>query len=351
MRGYAVIEPGKVGWIEVDKPVAGPFDAILKPLAVAICSSDTHVSDGGAGPICNRILGHESVGEVVEVGSLVKNFKPGDRVIVNCVTPDWEAIGLQDRDINNAHDYGPMGSFKFVMAKDGCFAEYYHVNNADANLVILPDEVSLEDALMTTDMMSTGFYAVENADIQFGDTVVVFGIGPVGLMVVAGTALRGAGRIIGIGSRPNLKELAREFGATDIVDYHDGDIVEQVTALVGGRVDKCIIAGGNCASMNQALLLTKPNGVISNVNFLDVEDKFEIPAPLWLQGMGDITIRGGFCPGGARRIERLLELIKADRCHPGKLLNKKYEGFESLPEAFKIMHEKPRDLIKSYVVM
>ncbi|MBR0100514.1 MAG: alcohol dehydrogenase catalytic domain-containing protein [Treponema sp.] len=68
MKGFAVIEPGKVGWIEVEKPVAGPLDAVLKPIAVGVCSSDTHVSDGGAGPMKNRILGHEAVAEVVEVG-------------------------------------------------------------------------------------------------------------------------------------------------------------------------------------------------------------------------------------------------------------------------------------------
>lgn len=350
MKGFAVIEPGKVGWIEVEKPVAGPLDAVLKPIAIAVCSSDTHVSDGGAGPITNRVLGHEAVAEVVEVGELVKNFKPGDRVVVNCVTPDWESPALQDRDTNNAHDCGLMASFKFVLSKDGCWAEFFHVNNADANLVHLPADVSIEDALMTTDMMSTGFYAAEMADIKFGDTVVCYGIGPVGLMAIAGAALRGAGRIIGIGSRPNLVKLAREFGATDIIDYHDGDVVQQILEKYG-QVDKCMIAGGTCAAMTDALKMVKPNGVISNVNFFDAMDSFNVPAPYWGLGMSDVTIRGGMCPGGAKRIERLLKLIQADRVHPGKVLNMKFEGFEQLPEAFKVMHEKPRELIKSYVIL
>ena len=350
MRGFAVIEPGKVGWIEVEKPVAGPLDAILKPIAVGICSSDTHVSDGGAGPIANRILGHESVGEVVEVGSEVKNFKPGDRVVVNCVTPDWEQPVLQDKGANNAHDGGLMSSFKFVLSKDGCWADYYHVNNADANLVRLPENVSLEDALMTTDMMSTGFYGAEMADIQYGDTVVIYGIGPVGLMALAGAALRGAGHVIGIGSRPNLKTLAKEFGATDIIDYHDGDVVEQIVSKYG-QVDKCIIAGGDCTAMTDALKMVRPNGIISNVNFFDAMDSFNVPAPFWGLGMSDVTIRGGMCPGGAKRIERLLKLIETDRIHPGKALNMRFEGMDSLPEAFRVMHEKPRELIKSYVVM
>lgn len=100
------------------------------------------------------------------------------------------------------------------MQKDGVFAEYYHVNNADANLFLMPDDVSIEDALMTTDMMSTGFHAVENAEIKYGDNVVVFGIGPVGLMAVAGAALLGCGKLYAIGTRPNCAALAREYGAT-----------------------------------------------------------------------------------------------------------------------------------------
>lgn len=106
-----------VGWIEKEAPTPSPNDAILRPIAVAPCSSDTHVSHGG-GPMENRILGHESVGEVVEVGSSVKNFKPGDRVIVNCCTPDRGAPLLQDGFDNNPHDVGFTSSFKFVMQKD-----------------------------------------------------------------------------------------------------------------------------------------------------------------------------------------------------------------------------------------
>ena len=340
------------GWIEKEAPKAGPLDAILRPLAVAPCSSDTHVYHGGAGPLENRILGHESVGEVVEVGPLVKKFKPGDRVIVNCVTPDWEATMLQDGFDNNAHDYGASSSsFKFVTQKDGVFAEYYHVNNADANLFMMPDDISIEDALMTTDMMSTGFHAVENADIHYGDNVVVFGIGPVGLMAVAGTALAGAGRLFAIGTRPNCVALAKEYGATDIISYKEGDIVQQILDLNHGQVDKVIIAGGNAGSFVQALQLVRPNGVISNVNFLDPSETIAFPALLWGLGMSNITFRCGFCPGGARRIERLVRMIQADRVHPGKLLNYKFEGFDKIEDAFHMMDTKPKDLIKPYVLI
>lgn len=350
MKGYGMIRVGEPGWLEHEKPAAGSMDAILRPLMVAPCSSDTHMMHGGSGPVEDRILGHEAIGEVVEVGSMVKNFKPGDIVVVPCTTPDWEAPGVQRKGGNNAHDFGTAASFKFLTQKDGVFAEFFSCNNADANLVLLPEGgVSMEAALMTTDMMSTGMYGAEMANIQLGDTVVVFGIGPVGLMAVAGAALLGAGKIIAIGTRPNCVALAKEYGATDIVSYKDGDVVQQILSLAGGQADSVIIAGGNAATMNQALMVVKPNGTVSNVNYLDATDVYSVPTPLVFLGMGDVTIRGGFCPGGAVRIQKLLNLIKAGRVHPEKLLNYTYEGFDKIPEAFEVMDKKPKDLIKPVV--
>lgn len=349
MKGYGMLGLNKAGWIEKEKPTIGALDALVRPIAIAPCSSDTHVLHGGSGPKENLILGHEAVGEIVEVGELVKNFKPGDKVVVPCVTPDWNQLGIQQRGSNNAHDARSMGSFKFLSSKDGVFAEFFTVNNADANLVILPEDVSVDAALMTVDMMSTGFYGVEMADVQLGDSVVVFGIGPVGLMAVAGAKLRGAGRIYAIGTRQNCADLAREYGATDIISYKDGDLVQQILAKEGGQVDRAIIAGGNCQTLNQALMLVKSNGVISNINFYDVTDSFQTPAYLWGLGMSDVTIRGGFCPGGALRIKKMLNLIQTGRVHPEKLLNYKFEGFDKIEDAFKVMDEKPRDLIKPVV--
>lgn len=350
MRGFGIVDVNQAGWIEKERPVPGPLDAILRPIAIAPCSSDTHAVHGGAGGFKNRIIGHEAIGQVVETGSLIRSFKPGDIVVVPCTTPDWEALGVQDRGGNNAHDVGMKKGFKFISSRDGVFAEFFSVNNADANLVRLPENVSIEDALMTVDMMSTGFYAVENAEVTYGDTVVVFGIGPVGLMAVAGAALRGAGRIIAVGTRPNCVALAREFGANDIVSYKDGDVVQQILDLTG-QVEKVIIAGGDCKTMNQALQLCKANGVISNINFLDISDSFQIPSYQWGLGMGDVTLRSGFCPGGARRIQRLLNIIQAGRIHPGKLLNARFDGFDKIEDAYRLMDEKPRDLIKPYVVI
>ena len=347
MKGYGMFSINNAGWIEKDRPVCGSLDAIVEPMVVAPCSSDTHVLHGGNGEKTNLILGHEAVGKVAEVGNLVKDFKPGDVVVVPCCTPNWLSLNTQGE--YTAHDEGLMASFKFLGSKDGTFAEYFHVNQADANLVLLPEKVAPEAAVMTVDMMSTGFHGVENADIGFGDTVVVIGIGPVGLMAVAGAKLKGAGRIIAVGTRPNCIAVAKEYGATDIISYKEGDIVKQVLEMTKDGADSVIIAGGNAESFRQAVDMTKPGGCISNVNFFDLSETLAMPAFSWGLGMADKTIRGGFCPGGALRISKMLQMIENKRVDTTKLITHTFNGFDKIEDAFKLMDEKPRDLIKPVV--
>ncbi|MGN6714347.1 NAD(P)-dependent alcohol dehydrogenase [Anaerocolumna jejuensis] len=347
MKGFGMLSINQAGWIEKEKPSCGALDAIVHPIVLAPCSSDTHILHGGSGEHTNLILGHESVGRIVEVGNLVKNFKVGDTVVVPCTTPDWLTENVQGE--YNAHDEGLMNSFKFLGSKDGTFAEYFHVNQADANLVLLPEGVSPEAAVMTVDMMSTGFHGVENANIKFGDKVVVIGIGPVGLMAVAGSKLHGAGQIIAIGTRPNCIEVAKEYGATDIVSYKNGDIVSQIMELTGDGADSVIIAGGNAESFRQAVEMTKPGGYISNVNFFDIKEVLAMPAYSWGLGMANKTIRGGFCPGGALRIRKMLDMVKYNRVDTTKLITHRFNGMEEIEDAFNLMDRKSSDLIKPVV--
>ena len=234
MKGFAMLGIGKTGWIEKDVPACGPLDAIVRPIAVSPCTSDIHtVWEGAIGERTDMILGHEAVGEIVEVGSLVKDLKVGDRVIVPAITPDWGSLEAQAG--YSMHSGGMLSGWKFSNFKDGVFGEYFHVNEADANLAILPDSLDPASAVMLSDMVPTGFHGVELADVQFGDSVCVVGIGPVGLMAVAGAALRGASRLYAVGSRPNCVEAARFYGATDIINYRDGDIVAQIMEKTHGR--------------------------------------------------------------------------------------------------------------------
>ena len=352
MKGFAMLGIGKTGWIEKDVPACGPLDAIVKPLAVSPCTSDIHtVWEGAIGERTDMILGHEAVGEVVEVGNLVKTLKPGDRVIVPAITPDWGSLEAQAG--YSMHSGGMLAGWKFSNFKDGVFAEYFHVNEADANLAILPDGLNVADAVMLSDMVPTGFHGVELADVQFGDSVCVIGIGPVGLMSVAGAALRGAGRLFAVGSRPNCAEAARHYGATDIINYRDGDIVRQIMDKTHGKgVDKVIVAGGDAENtFAQAIAMLKPGGRIGNVNYLGSGEYVRIPRAEWGCGMGHKTIAGGLMPGGRLRMEKLAALMENGRLDTSLLLTHRFQGFEHLEEALLLMKDKPRDLIKPVVIM
>ena len=351
MKGFAMLSIGNVGWIEKERPACGPMDAIVRPLALAPCTSDIHtVWEGAIGERHNMILGHEGVGEVVEVGSLVKDFKPGDKVIIPAITPDWNSREAQRG--YSMHSGGMLAGWKFSNFKDGVFGEFFHVNDADGNLALLPDGVSPAEATMLSDMVPTGFHGVELADVQFGDDVVVIGIGPVGLMAVAGAALRGAANLFAVGSRPNCVEAAKKYGATDIINYRDGSIVDQKKKKTGGRgVDRVVIAGGDVNTMSQAITMLKPGGCIGNVNYLGSGDSIAIPRIEWGCGMSHKTIRCGLMPGGRVRMEKLAELVRLGRLDLSLLLTHRFNGFEKIEEALMLMREKPRDLIKPVVVI
>jgi threonine dehydrogenase-like Zn-dependent dehydrogenase len=349
MKGLAMLGFDRIGWIEKDIPEIGPTDALCRPLAISPCTSDVHtVWEHAIGERSDLILGHEASAEVVEVGSLVKDFKPGDRVIIPAITPDWEAVESQAG--FSQHSYGMLNGWKFSNTKDGTFAEYFHVNQADGNLAHLPDEISAADAVMLSDMVPTGLHGANNAEVAYGETVVVIGIGPVGLMAVAGSVLRGAGRVYAVGSRKRCQEVALGYGATDLVNYRDGDIVEQILETQHGKkVDKVIIAGGGLETFEQAVRLVRPGGIVSNINYLGTGDIIPIPRVDWGLGMGHIRIIGGLMPGGRKNMEYLAQLLVNKRLDVSPLLTHRFSSFEDLEEGLLLMKDKPRDLIKPVI--
>lgn len=351
MRGFGVFEMGKVGWLEKPDYVCGPDDVICKPLAIAPCSSDVHTAMEMEGPwLKDRILGHEAIGQVIEAGDNVKDFKVGDKVVIPCTTPTWMHPDIQDGTHQDAG--GLFTAINFSSYEDGTFADQIKVRSADMNLAHLPKNVTLQQACMAVDMMTTGFYGSELADVKFGDTVVVFGIGPVGLMAVAGAKLRGAGKLIAIGTRPNCVELAKEYGATDIVSYKEGDIVEKIMALTDGKgADACIVAGGGMEALNNAVACAKFGG--GNIAMLEVitgKETMELSNAYIAGFLAHKTIKGGLCPGGRKRMERLLSLISNGRVDPGKMITHTFHGLDEIEPAFHLMVDKPRDLIKPIVL-
>ena len=351
MKGFAMLRIGEVGWIEKERPACGPMDAICRPLAIAICTSDVHtVWEGAVGDRHNMILGHEGCAEVVEVGSIVKDFKPGDKVLVPAITPDWNSLEAQAG--YSMHSGGMLAGWKFSNFKDGLDAEFFHVNDADGNLAHMPEGMTLEDASMLSDMVPTGFHGVELADVQFGDTVLVIGIGPVGLMSVAGARLRGAARIIAVGTRPKCMEAAKFYGADEFISYKNGTIEDQVLKMTDGKgVDRVIVAGGGVQTFESAVKSLKPGGKIGNVNYLGSGDYINIPRVEWGVGMGHKQLIGGLMPGGRLRMEKLGALVTSGKLDVSKLTTHLFHGWEHIPEALQLMKDKPADLIKPVVIL
>ena len=347
MRAFVMKALGEVGFMDKPIPEAGPNDAIIKTTRALICTSDSHTVHGAIGPRENLTLGHEAVGVVHSVGSEVKLFRPGDRVVVGAITPDWGTPASQAG--HSSQSGQALGGWKFSNSKDGVFAEYFHVNEADANMAHIPDGVSDDVAVYCCDMLSTGFAGAENANIPIGGTVAIFAQGPVGLMATAGAKLRGAGLIIAVDSIPVRQELARFYGADVIVDNSKVDSVEQILSLTGGMgVDSAIEALGADITFQNAIAATKPGGTISNIGYHGQGEFVHIPRVAWGVGMAEKTIRTALCPGGSLRMERLLQVLLMKRIDPTKMTTHTF-SFDQLDTAFDIMDKKKDGVIKPLI--
>lgn len=349
MRAFAYLSQGQAGWIEKEIPKPTGVDGVIRPLLVAPCTSDVHnVAINCLAP--HRILGHEGLGEIVAVGEGVKDFQVGEVVVVPPVTPDWRTVPSQ----LGAHQHcsGLITGQKLSNSEDGLMAEYALIRDLDANAARIPPGVSWEGAVMAADMLNTGLYGAQLADVQPGDTVVVMGVGPVGLMAIAGARLRGAGRILAIGSRKAGVELARFYGATDVLNYKEGDVTRQVYTLTHKQgADCCICAGGGTEALGQAVAMVRWGGTVGNVNYFTTYGDLPVNNVRYGFGMGNKTIRGGECPGGRGRMEKLLALLQYGRVDPVPLITHRFQGLEQVETAFRLMAEKPPELVKAVVAL
>ena len=350
MKSFVLIEPGKVGWHDSPEPVLTPFGAILRPVAAAPCSSDVHtVFGGGSRKAPNLILGHEGVAQILETGEGVRDFQPGEIVAVPAITPDWRAPGIQEGNFNHAS--APFSGHQLGRSQPGVFAEKFAVPDADTTLAKIPEGVTIPQALMCGDVVTTGFTGAECADIKFGDTVVVMGIGPIGLMAVEGARLKGAARILAVGTRPVCVSLAKEFGATEVLSYRDGDLVKQVMERTGGvGADSVILCGGGDEAFAQAFDMVRYGiGTVSNVNYFGGTGNLPFPKFSGGRGMAGKTLRTELARGGRARIERMMKMVQYGRIHPEKLITHTLEGLDKIEEALYLMKEKPQDLVKVMV--
>jgi threonine dehydrogenase-like Zn-dependent dehydrogenase len=255
---------GKVSVDTVPDPtILNPRDAIVKITTTAICGSDLHLLDGYIPSMQNGdILGHEFMGEVVEIGPEVHNLKVGDRVVVpftiscgKCFFCERNLWSLCDNSNPNAamaeefYGYTPSGLFGYSHMLGGYAggqAEYARVPFADVGPLKVPDELTDEQVLFLSDIFPTGYMAAENCNIQPGDTVAVWGCGPVGQFAIKSAYLLGAERVIAIDRFPERLKMAAQEGGAETLNYElADDLIEAIKDMTGGRgPDSCIDAVG-----------------------------------------------------------------------------------------------------------
>ena len=255
MKAVVFRDVGDIRLEEVKDPnIQESTDAIVRLTASAICGTDLHMVRGtmpGMKP--GTILGHEGVGIVEEVGKGVRNFSPGDRVVIGstiaCGTCSYCRAGYYAQ-CDRANPNGPQAGTAFFGGPkqtgpfNGLQAEKARIPFANVGVVKLPEEVTDDDAILLSDIFPTGYMAADIAEIKAGNTVAVFGCGPVGQFCIASAKLMDAGRIIAIDTIPTRLEMAKNQGA-EVINYEDEDAVEMIQSLTGGiGADRVIDAVG-----------------------------------------------------------------------------------------------------------
>ncbi len=265
MKAAQIHAPGKVSYDTVDDPqIKDQRDVILKVTATAICGSDLHIYSGGIPQPRPMVLGHEFMGIVEEAGSAVKNLKRGDRVVVpfpiacgTCFFCNHDLPGHCEN--SNPEHYGPEGGIltekggalfgytDLYGGYDGGQSQYVRVPYADFGPRIVPDNLSDEEVLFLTDIFPTGYTGIDWGEVKGGETVAIFGSGPVGIMAAKSAWLRGAGRVIIVDTLQYRLDKAKATANCETILWDDGakEVVEQIREISSGRgADVCVDAVG-----------------------------------------------------------------------------------------------------------
>lgn len=362
-----------------DPTIQDDRDAIIKVTSCAICGSDLHIYGGFvAGMHAGDVLGHETMGEVVEVGRGNSKLKVGDRVVVpftiscgECRMCKWSLYSLCERSNPSGAEEAKMigyptaglfGYSELYGRFPGGQAQYLRVPYADVGPIKVPDGLSDEQVLFLSDIFPTGYMAAENCDIQPGQTIAVFGCGPVGQFAIKSAFLLGAERVIAIDTVPERLDLARRSGA-ETLDYTDEDLQQRILAMTGGKGPDAVIeavgmeshgAGGVLEglqthltnmerpyALQQAILACRPGGVVS---LPGVFTGAMVPTPLGAVVGKALTIKTGQTHV-QRYLEPLLNMIVEGKIDPSFLITHRI-GLEEGPDAYKTFQAKEDGCIK-----
>jgi threonine dehydrogenase-like Zn-dependent dehydrogenase len=349
MKAAMFIEPGRI--VVDDKPIpdVGPLDALVKVTTTTVCGTDVHILKGEYPVARGLTIGHEPVGVIHKLGSAVRGYEEGQRVIAGAITPSgWSNACLcgqcsQDG-AGTAHGWKAIGGWKFGNTIDGCQADYVLVPDAMANLARVPDGLTDEQVLMCPDIMSTGFSGAERAGIRIGDTVAVFAQGPIGLCASVGARLSGATCVIGIDRLATRLRVAERLGVDHAIDATREDPVEAIMRLTRGRgVDVAIEALGTHATFEAALRSLRPGGTLSSLGVYS--QSLQIPLGAFAAGLGDHTIVTSLCPGGKERMRRLMDVIEAGRVDLSALVTHRFR-LEDIDKAYDLFSHQRDGVLK-----
>ncbi len=349
MKAAVFVEPGRI--VLQDKPIpnVGPLDALIRITTTTICGTDVHILKGEYPVERGLTVGHEPVGVIHQLGSAVKGYREGQRVVAGAITPSgWSnacLCGTCSQDgAGTAHGWKPMGGWKFGNTIDGCQAEYVVVPDAMANLAAVPDDLSDEQVLMCPDIMSTGFGGAERGGIRIGDTVAVFAQGPIGLCATAGAKLSGATTIIGVDRLRQRLDIAKRMGADHVIDSSTVDPVAEIMRLTAGRgVDVAIEALGQQATFEACLRVLRPGGTLSSLGVYSAD--LTIPLGAFAAGLGDHRIVTTLCPGGKERMRRLMSVIQAGRVDLSPMVTHRFK-LDDIEKAYELFAHQRDGVLK-----
>ncbi len=313
MKALVYQGPGLKAWMDVPDPqIIHPTDVIVKIETTTICGTDLHILKGDVPAVTpGRILGHEGVGTITEVGAAISTLAVGDRVILSCVSACGKCGYCKQGVFSHClGDEGAPGiGWIFGHLIDGTQAQYVRVPYAETSVYRLPEGVSPQLGTLLSDILPTGHeIGVQYGGVKAGDVVAVIGAGPVGLAAIATAGLYVPSRIIAIDLDANRTEAAKRFGATDAVVSSDADWKEQVLALTDGLgVDVAIEAVGVPATFQMCLDVVRPAGHGANVGVHGAGVTLELDK-LWIS---NITITMGLV--NTNTLGTLLKMVAQDK--------------------------------------
>jgi alcohol dehydrogenase len=280
MKALVYQGPGKKSLEERPKPeIAAPTDAIVKVTKTTICGTDLHILKGDVAT-CQpgRILGHEGVGVIDQVGSAVTAFKPGDHVLISCISSCGKCAYCRKQ----MYSHCTTGGWILGNSIDGTQAEYVRIPYADTSLYPIPAGADEEALVMLSDILPTGFECgVLNGKVQPGNAIAIVGSGPIGLAALLTSQFYSPAEIIMVDLDDNRLEVARRFGATKTVNSKNGKAVETIMQLTGGRgVDTAIEAVGVPATFELCEKIISPGGTIANIGVHGVKVDLHLES-LW----------------------------------------------------------------------